>query len=133
MSTAGNTFILLALAALGGCSTGHPSAGSKSTQETVMVTYHIQTGKEAEFQSLLACAWKTYRDDGMVFATPHIVVQSDEDGGKNRFIEIFTWKKSPDHAPDNVKAIWKDEQSLCEARNGHSGIDGGEVQLVTAR
>ena len=119
--------------ALIGCSTTHQAWNAKADSETVMVTYHVQPGKEAEFQALLAHAWEVYRGEQLVYAEPHTVVRVTEDGGKARFIEIFTWVKAPDHAPDSVQAVWKQEQSLCEARNGHRGIEGGEVELVTGR
>ena len=38
---------------------------------------------------------------------------------------------APEHALDEVKSLWDQEQSMCEARDGHKGIEGGEVQLVT--
>ena len=115
-----------------GCSTTHQT-GAKSDSETVMVTYHVQSGKEAAFQALLARGWEVYRGEHLVYAQPHTVVRATEDKDKTRFVEIFTWVKSPDHAPDSVQAIWKQEQSLCEARSGHTGIEGGEVELVAGK
>ena len=56
-----------------------------------------------------------------------------EDGDQTRFVESFTWVKTPDHAPDNVKAIWQQEHSLCEARDGHTGIEGGAVHLIIGK
>jgi len=37
---------------------------------------------------------------------------------------------APDHAPESVKAIWRQMQSLCEARDGHDGLEGGEVEIL---
>lgn len=120
--------------ALIGCSTPKHGVGAvtKSTPETVLVTYHVKAGYEAEFQSVLSNAWTIYRSDHLVFATPHIVVQDTEEGGKPRFIEIFTWvsRSIPEHAPESVKTIWKQEESLCEKRAGHYGIEPGEVKLI---
>jgi len=118
---------------LTGCSTTHPGNGAKADSETVLVTYHVQSGKEAKFQAVLSHGWEIYRSEHMVFSKPHIIVRDNEDGDKTRFVEVFTWVKAPDHAPDTVKDIWKQEQSLCEARNGHTGIEGGEVRLITGR
>jgi antibiotic biosynthesis monooxygenase (ABM) superfamily enzyme len=118
---------------LTGCSTVQQSNGAKADPETVMVNYRVQPGKEAEFQALLSHAWGVYRSEHLVFAEPHIIVRDTGDDGKVRFVEIFTWIKSPDHAPDSVKAVWQQEQSLCEARSGHKGIEGGEVEIVTGR
>lgn len=119
------------LLALAGCSSTHQSGGGKADAETVMITYHVQPGKEAEFQMLLTHAWQVYRSENLVYAQPHTVVRDTEDGSKARFVEIFTWVKAPDHAPDSVQSVWKQEQSLCEARSGHRGIEGGEVKLIT--
>ena len=97
-----------------------------------MVTYHVKPGKEAEFQALLSRAWQTYRREHLVFANPHTIVRDTEQGDKTRLVEIFTWVShaAPEHAPDAVKKIWEQEQSLCEARSGHGGIEGGEVELL---
>ena len=130
------TFLLLAgsLLALDGCSTPpsarHSSANPKP--ETVLVTYHIKSGKEAEFQAVLSRAWAVYRADRLVFVQPHTIVRDTEDGGKPRFVEIFTWvsRTTPEHAPESVKAIWKQEESLCEQRSGRYGIEPNEVELI---
>lgn len=96
-----------------------------------MVSYHVRPGKEAEFQPLLARAWQVYRGENMTYAHPHILIRDVEDGDKTKFVEIFTWIKPPDHAPESVQTIWKQEHVLCEARNGKQGIEGGEVELIT--
>jgi hypothetical protein len=105
----------------------HGSA--RQDPETVMVTYHVQSGKEAEFQAVLSRAWQIYQSEHLVFAVPHIIVRDTEAGDKTRFVEIFTWVShaAPEHAPDAVKTLWEQEQSLCEAGSGHGGIEGGEV------
>jgi hypothetical protein len=122
----------LSLTALTGCAIIHPGSGrDRADRETVLITYHVQAGKEAQFQALLAEAWEVYRSEQMVLFKPHVVVRGVEDGDKPRFVEVLTWVRKPDHAPENVVTIWKQEHSLCEARNGHAGIEGGEVQLIT--
>jgi hypothetical protein len=122
------------LLALTGCSTTRPGGGrDRIGSETVLITYHVKSGKEAEFQALLSHAWEIYRSEQMVFYRPHTVVRTVEDGDKTRFVEVFTWVKTPDHAPDNVKAIWQQEHSLCEARNGRPEIEGGQVQLIIGK
>jgi hypothetical protein len=122
---------LIFITALAGCSTIQvtPSANS----ETVMVTYHVRAGKEADFQALLARAWQTYQNEKMVCAKPHLVVQEKESDGNSRFVEILTWIHAPDHAPESVKPIWSEEHALCEARNGKPDIEFSVVQIVTAK
>ena len=127
------TYLLLAVLppALIGCST-IDSSSVRRDPETVLVTYHVKLGKEAEFQALLSRAWDVYRGEHLVFAEPHVVVQDTENGGKPRFVEILTWvsRSIPEHAPESVKTIWKQEESLCEKRGEHYGIEPGEVELL---
>ncbi len=123
----------VSLLALLGYSTIHRTGGAKADSETVMVTYHAKSGKEAAIQTVLSHAWEVYQSEHMVFAKPHVIVRDTEDGDKTRFVEIFTWVKAPDDAPESVRTVWKQEQSLCEARSGHTGIEGGEVQLIIGR
>ena len=132
------SLLAVLLPALTGCSTAHSpadlSAGRETSgKETVLITYHVQPGKEAEFGAVLNRGWEVYQNEHMVSATPHLIVREVEDGNKPCFVEIFTWVKSPDQAPDSVKAVWNQEQSLCEARGGHRGIEGGEVKLILGR
>ena len=133
------THFLLVLAAvsLTACSTtNRPTDGSAGPgPETVLVTYHVQSGHEQEFQTLLSRAWEIYRKEHLVRAEPHVVVRDAEGGGKARYVEIFTWVShtAPEHAPDSVKTIWQQEHSLCEARGGHSGIEGGEVEILIGK
>ncbi|MGA2176079.1 MAG: hypothetical protein ABSH38_13975 [Verrucomicrobiota bacterium] len=125
----------LSVVSLTACSTttsNEKQASSKTDPETVLVTYHVRSGKEAEFQELLSRAWEIYRKEHLVFAQPHVIVQDKESGDKPRFIEIFTWvsHSAPEHAPGSVKTIWDQMQSQCEARDGHGGLVGGEVDLL---
>ena len=99
----------------------------------MFITYHVKAGKEEEMIQVLSRAWEIYRRERLVFSEPHVIVQTRQNG-KPRFMEIFTWVShdAPDHAPAEVKAIWKEMHLFCEAREGSSsGIDGGEVGLVS--
>jgi hypothetical protein len=123
----------LALAGLTACSTTTSEhSPPKDDTETVMVTYHVRMGQEVNFHGLLTRAWDTYRGEHMVFAQPHIIVQDREPNGKTRFVEVFTWvsRATPQHAPDSVKQVWNQEQSLCEVRDGHTALEVTEVDLI---
>jgi len=129
---------VLFLVSLSACSTTtgrEKNDSARADPETVMVTYRIKSGKEAEFQAVLSQAWEIYRTERLVFAEPHVIVRDNEGDNKTRFIEIFTWVShaTPEHAPDAVKAFWNQEQSLCEARDGHGGLEGGEVDLLAPK
>ena len=128
----------LALLSLTACSTtspvSHPEANSAGDPpETVMVTYHVQPGQEAQFPAMLDRAWGIYRREHLVRSEPHVIVRTKEADGKTCFIEVFTWvsHSAPAHAPAAVPAIWNEETSVCETRNGHTALEGGEVELVS--
>ena len=101
--------------------------------ETVMSTYHVQSGHEAEFQELMGHVWQTYRQEKLVFAEPHVLVRTKDAGGNPYFVEVFTWVSgsAPDHAPDSVKTLWKQMETLCRRPDGKSGIEFLAVQNVT--
>ncbi len=125
----------MALLPLAACSTTSGTSHGKAQPETVMVTYHVKPGKEAELQAVLSRIWQIYRKNNLVLAAPHIIVRDTEDGDKARLVEVFTWVShaAPEHAPDTVKTLWRQEQSLCEARSGLTGIEGGEVEILTGK
>jgi hypothetical protein len=125
----------VSLLALAGCSTAyqHQSSDKTAGSETVMIIYHVKPGKVVELQMLLDDAWQHYLDGHLVYAQPHIVVRGTEEEDQIRFVEIFTWVKPPDQAPENVQDLWKQEEALCEARRGHRGIEGGEVEMIAGQ
>jgi len=126
----------MSIVSLTACSTTtshQQQASSKSDPETVLVTYHVKSGKESEFQEVLASAWEVYRKEHLVFAQPHVIVQDKETEDKPRFVEIFTWvsHSAPVHAAASAKMLWDQMHSLCEPRGAQSGLVGGEVDLLT--
>jgi hypothetical protein len=125
--------VSLVVVLLSGCATKKPAANHASAPETVMVTYHVKPQNEAQFEQVLADAWKIYRQNNMVLSRPHLIVRDRETGGGLRYVEIFTWAShsQPEHAPAAVKNIWGKMMSLCEARNGHTGLEGGEVEIIS--
>ena len=107
---------------------GAPAGGT----ETVISTFRVRAGKEAEFARVHAQAWPAYRRFGFVAEKPHLVLQGVDEAGKTYFVEIFTWKDhdAPDHASPEIRAIWAQLEALCEPRLGHRGIEFPEVQIV---
>ena len=124
----------LILVAPGGAEPQSQSKESKRApaNETVLIAYHVIPGKEKALQELLANVWDMYKKEHLVFSQLHVVVRQKDPAGKNRFVEIFTWVNSeaPDHAPDSVKKLWDQMQACCEKRDGHPGLEGGEVDLL---
>jgi hypothetical protein len=135
------TAIALGLLLLTGCSSLHaPSRHSSKTDqakpdppETVIVTYHVKPGDEAALQNVLARAWKIYQKEGLVNPAPHVIFRDDDAGGTTKVVEIFTWinHAKPEHAPPAVKTVWNEMMDLCEPRDDHPALHGGEIHLLT--
>ncbi|HXI38471.1 MAG TPA: hypothetical protein VNH83_00765 [Bryobacteraceae bacterium] len=133
MSSTTIRFAILALGvyALAG---QQPSATAAGGTETVISTFRVRAGKEAEFAKVHARAWPAYRRFGLVAETPHLVLQGVDEAGKPYFVELLTWTdhEAPDHASAEVRAIWAQLEALCEPRLGHRGIEFPEVRIVRA-
>ncbi len=130
------TTIRLAILTLGACALAaqQPAATPAGGTETVISTYRVRAGKEAEFEKVHAQAWPAYRRFGLVAEIPHLVLQGVDEAGKPYFVEILTWKDhdAPDHASQEIRAIWAQLEALCEPRLGHRGIEFPEVRIVRA-
>lgn len=105
------------------------------TPETVMVYYYVKPDMEAVMQDLFAKTWALYRKEGLVYASPHIITYSRDADGKDLFIELFTWVNhaAPGKVSPEINQLWNQAQSLCEPRDGHGGVVGGEVALVVPK
>jgi hypothetical protein len=103
-----------------------------SSPETVLSTYRIKKGRDAEFRTVHAETWKAYRKYNLVLPSPHTVVAGKEESGSPFFVEILTWKDhdAPDHVPAEVKELWTRLEDLCEKRDGHRGIEFTEMEIV---
>ena len=124
-------FILVMPVLLSSCSTAKHGPDAKSQPETVLITYHVKPGRESDLETVLQHAWKIYREQHLVFERPHVIVRDTDGPDKSRVVEIFTWvsHSAPDHAPEAVKSAWNEMHDLCEARDGHGGLEGGEVEM----
>jgi len=131
-----STTIRFAILALGvyALAAQQPPATPAGGTETVISTFRVRAGKEAEFAKVHAQAWPAYRRFGLVAETPHLVLQGVDEARKPYFVEILTWKdhEAPDHASAEVRAIWAQLEALCEPRLGHRGIEFPEVRIVQA-
>ena len=130
-------FFFLSLVALAACSSV-PKAGSsneKDPPETVEITYHIQPGRETEFQALLNRAWTVYNKEHLVVPQTHFIVTTREYGNRPRIVETLTWvsHSALDHAPNSVTDLWNQMQDLCEARGGHDGLEINELKTMAPK
>ena len=99
--------------------------------ETVMVTLHAKPGSEEALARVLDDHWQTARRLNLVRET-HVTLRGAEEGDKTYFVEVFTWIDAaiPDRAPAAIQAIWKEMNSLVEARLGEPGLRFVEVSIV---
>jgi len=134
MSSTTFRFALLAFGAYALAAQSPQPGAPAGRTETVISTFRVRAGKEAEFARVHAQAWPAYRRFGLVAEKPHLVLQGVDEAGKTYFVEIFTWKDhdAPDHASPEIRAIWAQLEALCEPRLGHRGIEFPEVQIVRA-
>jgi flagellar motor component MotA len=109
------------------------AAAQDSDTETVLSTFRPRAGKEDELLKTMGENWSTLRKLGLVLQEPHLVLRGKDDGGKTIFVEILTWRdhEAADHVPAEVQMIWNHLQALVEQRNGHSGIEFPEFEIVT--
>lgn len=106
---------------------------AQSRTETVIATYQVKPGKENDLVKVLAKHWATIHKLGLVLDQPHLVFRGQDDSGKTFFVEILTWDdaETPDHAPAEVRAIWREMEPLVESRLGHGPIEFPEVHPLT--
>ena len=100
-------------------------AQSESEPETVLVTYHVKDGQQAQMESIIRKQWAALRRLDVVEEQPHLLLRGVEDGGKPVYAEVFAWKTadSADHLPAEIQTLWKLMNSLVESRSGRPGID----------
>ncbi|HUK90513.1 MAG TPA: hypothetical protein VLZ81_08960 [Blastocatellia bacterium] len=126
--------IVLASALIGGGAVAAMKASPRpvATPETVLSVFHVKEGSEEAFLKTARDTWATYREMDGVFPSPHLLMKGTDESGKTCYFEVFTWRDAeiPDHAPDKVKAHWKELESLCEQRSGRRGIEINPVQIV---
>ncbi len=106
------------------------NAASPTDPETVLVTYRATKDKESDLLGVVRRQWQTLRRLNFVREAPHTLVRATDEKGGVYFVEVLTWVSAsiPDHAPAEVQAIWAELNKLCEARDGHRGIEITEVE-----
>ena len=132
--TALGVSLVAGLAIFGASRPQSPNPAS-AKPKTVMATFHVVAGKEADFQQLLVREWETYTKEKLVFDQPHVVVRGTEANGKTYFVDIFTWvsQSTPDHPPASVVAVWQSMGPFVESRDGHPSMEIADVQLIVPK
>ena len=100
--------------------------------ETVLATFHVQEGKEAEFEQAHRETWQVCVRLGLVEERAHVVVRGKEQSGKPNYVEVLTWKDRSvtGNPPAELRTLWGRLEAACEARDGHRGIEFPEVRII---
>lgn len=108
-------------------------AGADADPETVLVRYNVAPGKEKAFRAAIAAEWALQKRMHLTTDAPRTLVRGQDASGGTYYVEIFTWVSPsiPDHAPPELKAVWKDLNAACPGDAKSPGIDFSEVDLVT--
>ncbi len=83
------------------------AAAYADTPETMLVTYHPKTGKNAEMLRILKDEWAVLTKLNLVVGG-HQLYRAETEGGSSYFVEIFTWRDQniPDNAPPEARKVW---------------------------
>ncbi len=98
---------------------------SDAEPQTVICTYKVKPGKEADFEALLRKHWPTLRDNGLVTDTPPRFFRGKPShkpegrhGAERTYIEIYEWKNARAvelaHASPRVMAVWEPMGACCD-------------------
>ena len=101
--------------------------------ETVMITLHPKVGAERALAQTLARHYETAQKLRLLREeVPHLTLEATDDQGKTYFVDIFTWRDAavPDNAPAEIRAIWKEMNSLVETRGGRPALDIVQVKAL---
>ena len=98
--------------------------------ETVIAAFYPQAGKADEVEALIWEEWETNQRLGLVANNVHHVYRGQSETGQTVLYDMFTWKNhaTPDHAPLEVKAIWRKMNAAVEKRDGQPAIEIVEVE-----
>ena len=109
---------------------GAETAPKVDPPETVIAAFYPQAGKADEVEALIWEEWETVRRLGLVANDVHHLYRGQSESGQTVLFDMFTWKDhaTPDHAPPQVRAIWRKMNAALEKRNGEPHIEIVEVE-----
>ena len=99
----------------------------------VVCAYRVRAGDETAFEGLLDRHTPTLRRLGLITEYP-VQVLRRAGGGPSMYLEIFEWVSDDAAARASevadVIAIWEPMAALCEARDGHEGLEFPLFNLI---
>jgi hypothetical protein len=86
----------------------------------MLCIYRVKSGREADFEKILAKHWRTLHQAGLTTDQPaRCYFGTTKDGSTQAFIEMFEWKdaESPNgaHTNPDIMAIWAPMAELCSS------------------
>ncbi len=99
---------------------------SPTQPKTVICSYQVKPGQEAEFEKLLSVHWKALHGAGLTTDAPPQIFRgraSEKPGGDHgatgRYIEIFQWidgaAPGVAHQTPEIMAVWEPMGAMCSA------------------
>jgi len=103
----------------------------QSAPETVLATFRVKPDQLSAFLKLMPEHWTALREQDLVLAGPHLVLQGEEHG-KPTIVEVFSWKdhEAPEHVPAQIQMYWDKINGMVESRDGHPGVEFPEMSIV---
>ena len=92
-------------------------ADKNDTRETIVGTYFVRPGAEAEFEQVLARNWSTLHALGFVTDDRPLVLRSISEPPV--YLEVITWEPGgvdPAHVHPDVIPVWEAIKRLVEPR-----------------
>ena len=104
---------------------------SADTPETVMATFRLKAGQLKTFLGLMPAYREALRKNRLVTDEPYLLMTGTEED-KPIVIIIFSWKNHdiPENVPPDIQECWNRFNTMVEDRDGHSGIEFPEMNLV---
>lgn len=101
---------------------------------TVLCTYRVIPGREAEFEAVLAKHHPTLSAADLATEKPPQVFRGADGTGGPVYYEIFEWKEEASsaaaHESPEVMAVWGPLGELCESREGRRKFEFPHVEPV---
>ena len=97
---------------------------SNEQPETVICSYHVKPGHEADFEALLSTHWPTLHEAGLTTDVPPRMYRGrasgkpdGSHGAAGVYIEIFEWKNASApgvaHQTPEIMAVWEPMGMHC--------------------
>ncbi len=102
---------------------------------TVLCTYRVVPGKEADFEGLLSKHYPALRGADLATENEPRIFRGTDGTGGTVFYELFEWRdaEAPNvaHQSPAVMAVWEPMGELCEEREGRPKFEFPHVEPVT--